>query len=611
MSRRAALPAPGYQPPPRLTELDGRLVVRFYPEGGGQAHEFDLSGLPAPQPLRRILAEAFATVTGPAGARRTRVSAAGLLQDLRLLATVLAEAARPPCTVAELTAAHVDAFRLRCGTTYARRVSSLKTLFRAVPEVPAGFAARLHTPPGRRPPSGSVDAYSKAEFARITAAARDDVRAAARRVRRTRQFLQQWRDGSIDPVAHPLAWRRGQVLDHVDRHADVPRNSRGRSSVRDVGDVAALVSSLHLTQREVGAFVVVLSCLTGQNPSTLQGLPAAHHRADGGLDAATGTALVDVVKPRRGRYRAHMTISLADLPVWLDAPTGPVELATRDQLRTPFGVYTLALELTASSRAALDTDRLLVYWSVTSGRGGGLRTAGDELIPIWGRAHPVPADTGDGIPLVLDGRRLRRSFVEIHQRPVAHTDQTLANDYLLRNRRSLADYQKVVARVLAEQVTRARATTLARTLTPSDIAAAQADPQQVADRFGIDVPTLKRLLAGELDTVLAGCVDHTNSPHAPAGQPCTASFMLCLSCPCARAEPRHLPVQLLTLDALERRRADLPPLQWAQRFAASHAQLGDLLAQFPTAAIDAARPEATDEQRQPVDRFLNRELDLP
>jgi hypothetical protein len=611
VSRRAALPAPGYQPPPRLIERDGQLVVRFYPEGGGQAHEFDLNTMPVAEPLRRTLAEAFATVTGPAGTRRTRVSATGVLQDLRLFATVLAEATRPLCTVAELTPAHADAFRLRCGATYARRVSSLKTLFRAVPEVPAAFAARLHAPPGRRPSSRTVDAYSKAEFARITAAARDDVRSATRRVRRTRQFLRQWRDGSIDPVAHAAAWRRGQVLDHVDRHADVPRTPRGRSSVRDVGDVAALVSSLHVTQREIGAFVVLLSCLTGQNPSILQGLPVAHHRADGGLDTATGTALVDVVKPRRGRYRAHMTIPLADLPVWLDPPTGTVELGARDQLRTPFGVYTLALELTEASRMVLGTDRLLVYWSVTSGRGGGLRTAGDELIPIWGRSHPVAADTGEGTVLVLDGRRLRRSFVEIHQKPVAHTDQTLASSYLRRNRRSLADYQKVVAQVLAEQVTRARATTLARTLTPSDVAAAQADPQQVADRFGIDVPTLKRLLAGELDTVLAGCVDHTNSPHTQAGQPCTASFMLCLSCPCARAEPRHLPVQVLTLDALELRRADLPPLRWAQRFAAPHAQLGDLLSQFPTAAIDGARRDATDEQRQLVHRFLNRELDLP
>lgn len=423
------------------------------------------------------------------------------------MSTLLADARRPPRTVAQLTPAHLDPFRLRCGANHARRASSLKTLFRTVPDVPAGFAARLNTPVKQQRPTGGIDAYSRAEFARIGAAARDDVRAATRRIRRTRQFLQQWRDGNIDPVAHPQAWRRGQVLDHIDRHADVPRNTRGRSSVRDVGDVAPLVTSLHLTQRDVAAFVVLLSCLTGQNPATPQGTPVAHHRADGGVDTAIGTALLDVVKPRRGRYRAHMTIPLTDLPVWLDSPTDPVQLSARDQLHTPFGVYTLALELIASSRAMLGTDRLLVHWSVTSGkgRGGGLRVASDELIPIWGRAHPVAvdppevadpptaapvADASGGTVLVLDGLRLRRTFVELHQKPVAHTDQTLASQYLLRNRRNLADYQKVVARVLAEEVTRARATVVARTLTPQDAAEAQIDPQQVADRFSIDVPTL-------------------------------------------------------------------------------------------------------------------------
>ncbi len=558
------------------------------------------------------MAEAFATVTGPAGTRRTRVSAATLLQDLRLFAEVVAGAARPARTVAQLTPAHLDAFRLRCGTN-SRRVTSLKTLFRAVPDVPAGFAARLYAPvkgqPGKR-----AEAYSRGEFARVAAAAREDLRVAARRIRRTRAFLQTWRDGAIDPHRHPVAWRRGHVLDHVDRHADVPRNSRGRSTVRDVGDVAPLVTSLHLTQREVAAFVVVFACLTGQNPATLQTLPVAHHRADGGVDTATGTALVDVVKPRRGRYRAHMTIPLTDLPAWLDAPAQPPGgRRARDELRTPFGVYLLAVELAASSRAALGSDRLLVYWSVTSGkgRGGGLRVAGDELIPLWGRAHPVARDGADGGPLVLDGRRLRRTFVEIHQKPVAHTEQTLASQYLLRNRTSLADYQRVVARVLAEQVDRARVATALRTLTPADVAAARHDPQQVADRFDLDAATLKQVLAGQLDTVLAACVDHTNSPHAPAGQPCTASFMLCLSCPCARAEPRHLPVQVLTLDALDARRADLTPLAWAHRFATAYAQLTDLLAQFPTAAVDAARREATDEQRDLVCRFLNREMDLP
>lgn len=86
------------------------------------------------------------------------------------------------------------------------------------------------------------------------------------------------------------------------------------------------------------------------------------------------------------------------------------------------------------------------------------------------------------------------------------------------------------------------------------------------------------MIAGELDTVMAACVAGDNSPHAPARQPCRASFMQCLDCPCARALPGHLPIQVLVHDRLDARRAEMTPLTWARRFALPHAQLADLLA---------------------------------
>lgn len=117
------------------------------------------------------------------------------------------------------------------------------------------------------------------------------------------------------------------------------------------------------------------------------------------------------------------------------------------------------------------------------------------------------------------------------------------------------------------------------------------------------------MLGGELDTVLAACVDHTNSPYTPTGEPCRASFLRCLDCPNARATPQHLPVQALALDALTVRRAELPPLEWARRFALPHAQLSDLLDRFPPATVAAARAEATEADRRLVARLLARELD--
>jgi len=85
-------------------------------------------------------------------------------------------------------------------------------------------------------------------------------------------------------------------------------------------------------------------------------------------------------------------------------------------------------------------------------------------------------------------------------------------------------------------------------LSEQDIHEARVDPAAVAARHGISPTTLGELINGRLDTVLAGCTDNLHSPHSRAGQPCRASFLLCLSCPCAR-RPDHLPVQVLVHDA--------------------------------------------------------------
>ncbi|WP_236076417.1 hypothetical protein [Streptomyces coffeae] len=79
---------------------------------------------------------------------------------------------------------------------------------------------------------------------------------------------------------------------------------------------------------------------------------------------------------------------------------------------------------------------------------------------------------------------------------------------------------------------------------------ARANPEEAAAEAGFDAETLKRLLAGEQDTVLAGCVDHLAGPETPPGMPCTASFFACLQCDNARALPHQLPVQIAARDRL-------------------------------------------------------------
>jgi hypothetical protein len=261
---------------------------------------------------------------------------------------------------------------------------------------------------------------------------------------------------------------------------------------------------------------------------------------------------------------------------------------------------------------------LLIGYCERGGRGvgRGLRPLAvhGNTFAILGRSYGLMADTpgagGNPVPLPLRLSLLRLTYIELHQKPVAHTQRTAATQYLARNRGNITKYRQVVAETLTCEAAKARARGTVTTMPARAVKRARSDPEAVAARYGLDPVILKRMIAGELDTVMVSCIDHTGGPYAPPGQPCTASFMLCLGCECARGLPHHLPAQVLVHDALAQRREQMDPLQWAQRFALPHAQLTDLLGQHDETALADARRDATDADRAMVDRFLRRELDL-
>jgi hypothetical protein len=65
--------------------------------------------------------------------------------------------------------------------------------------------------------------YSEAEFRRVLAAAR----AIVGRVRAGREVLEQWRSGHLSKDSDPHRWELGELLDHVERHGEVPHRVRG------------------------------------------------------------------------------------------------------------------------------------------------------------------------------------------------------------------------------------------------------------------------------------------------------------------------------------------------------------------------------------------------
>ncbi|WP_433206671.1 hypothetical protein ACQP1G_20485 [Nocardia sp. CA-107356] len=543
--------------------------------------------------------------------------------QIRFFATYLASLAWPPSEMRHLTPEHIDGYhQSRRGAVAdpARDLQVFKRLLRDAEGLDEAVVIKLHEKTRRRIREAErKNSYSRAEFKRLADAARGDLRAAAARIRGNRLVLEQYREGRLEDPD-----RRLELLDFVDRNGEVPRRTGrlGSGGTREMplewvfrfGSVVSIVGWAHLTRDEVTAAAIQLSIMTGQNPSVIAAVTAAHHRADG-HSGELATAILDARKPRRGR-RAHITMALSEVPDWISIPERPHQLSARDELHTPFGVYSLLVELTARSREIAGVDSLLLGYRSTNGSAGrGLRRFDpDTWMSAWSRRHNLPSDAIDGtgrpLPLTIRLDWIRLTYLKLHQKPIAHTESTLVNDYLIRNRGNLAEYRKVVADALAEELDKARARGVMARVTKADITRARTDPDTVAAEHGVDVMLVEPMIGGDLDTVMNACIANDDSPHSPAGEPCRASFMQCLDCPCARALPHHLPIQILVHDRLEARRAEMTPLSWAQRFALPHAQLADLISRHDDADIADARAAAGDADRALVERFLDRELDL-
>ncbi|MFZ3494394.1 hypothetical protein ACODT5_14430 [Streptomyces sp. 5.8] len=528
-----------------------------------------------------------------------------------------------PTEVSHLVPEHLDGFydhRRKSARDASRELSALKLLLAETEGLSDATRGKLKERSPRRPAPEAKESYSRAEMRRIADAARVDLRAAAARIRRNRALLRQVQEGQVPP---DVPARALEVLEHVHRVGDVPRvtvakgaNSgydKPRPWVAKLGPAREMISWLHLSADECVAGAVLMAVMTGQNRSVLMKTKAVHHRADGHT-GGTGTAIIRQRKKRRGN-RAHMTLVLSDIPDWISIPDGLDELSARDELHTPFGLYVLLHELTSRSREITGSDLLFLGWRGSSpSQGRGLATPGESGIAAWAKSRVLLADARDAkgkpVRMAVTFDLLRLSHVELHQKPVAHTEQTLATDYLARNRGNITAYRRVVAAALDEEVSKATARAAMATLTRDDLEQAHTDIEAVAHKYGVNILTLRKMIDGELDTVMNACVDHENSPQAPAGEPCRASFMVCLGCPCARALPRHLPVQVLVHDRLEARKDDMTPLQWVRRFSGPQAQLSDLMDRHGPTAVDDARAAVSESDRAMVTRFLNRELDL-
>ncbi|MEU2073994.1 hypothetical protein [Streptomyces sp. NPDC013489] len=589
-----------------------------------------MSKLAMPGPLREAMITALVARTTPGEGLTSHHSFNKSYRALVEFDRYLVGLETAPQSAAEIAPGHFDGFhdhRKAEGIKTARHeLVEVRQLLLRTAGISDALAGRLAGVMPSRPDSEPSHSYSRDELKRIAQAARTALRAAEARIRSNRELLAQFRAGDLD-VSKDIHLRRHlQILDHLDRVGDVPRRMRNTAGmvqsapetwVASKGAIPDVVGWLYLKPEEIAAAAVLFGVMTGQNPEPILKMAAAHHRADGGV--GPGTAIVGLRKPRR-QSRAYMDLALSEVPDWISIPEKPDELATRDILHTPFGLYVLVHDLTARARHFAGGNRLLVAYMSSgggrSGKGRGWRPIPTDgaLISKLGRIWNLPSDETDdeGRPLPMRPLRLetlRITYIELHQKPVAHTERTAATRYLVRNRGNINEYRKVVAETLTAEVAKARARSKIITMTAEQVADAQANLEEAAAEMGLEPTVLKRMLAGELDTVLGACTDNMGGVYNP-GEPCRASFLLCLDCECARALPRHLPLQVLVHDRLAERHQQMDPLQWAGRFAGPHAQLADLLDQADEVAVEDARKAVGPTERKLADRLLNRELDI-
>jgi len=600
-ARRAALPPAGFardrQPRP------GSLEVTLAGESGGTEAVFDFSVLPGPPVLLAASAAGFARMAGPDKPWRAAATCTNGYKAIREFLRWAAALDPPPQAPEDLTPAVWAQWRLsRPGTVYGRACQlAVRQWLPQVPGIPAATVAAS----ARRIPAGPAPneaAYTREEFGQIKAAAARTFGTALVRIRVGREQLLRWRAGDFPRPGLREQYRQtqpetagyltGEALDVLQRTGDIPLTRAGHRAVTarhakalDGAGPQHTWARLFLTMPEAAALAVLLVCDQGWNRSVLNVMTVPDDMPGAGEDDLD-IYRAGIVKRRRPARARYSSANLAD--------TGPGSSGR---------LIRQAIEATESARITLaglgtPTDRLLVS------RRDQFRGRQDmfclgappgDSMSRWAAGAGLAG--ADGEPLQVSLRRLRRTVqVLIRREPAQNSQQTHESAYVLRDPGALPEAEQVTVQGLTDAVSHARATMKMRMLLDTG------PGQPAAGNAG-----LEQMLADDaLDTATGACLDFTNSPSGPPGQPCTASFLDCLACSNAVATRRHLPRLAWLHRALDELRATAPPATWERDWQAHFLRLTTLLEDNTTAAErQAAARAASDADRELIAGLLS------
>lgn len=586
------MPPASYSPPARINYE--AQTVNFVSEDGEEAHTFKFSHLPVSAELMALLIRSFARATSVTGTRKTLPSARTTFSVLSRFARLVAESPVAVSTPKELDSRHVELLGSLGDKRRYQMISALRSALRGDPELSESFIAALFHQVKRPDAASPTAAYPAGEYRQIMDEARRRVRGALERIRPLRDRLESTPESEYDERFRMLSTLRATGSVELILDAKGVR-AKNRPRIR-----VPLFSELFPTRAEVAALMILIVGTTGQNPSTVAKLTAEHLRSTDGDDGTGDVIFTRTSKPRRGPHTSEMTAAFQHGGI--DEHTGEYMQQT-DDLRSEAGLYRVALELCEDLRSIAKSTRLLLS---LSGQGSLLDIAPFNPLHVG----PFLTYKVNGVSKPVRPSSVRQHHLELAQRPVDHAETTLASTYLRRDPAALPEYQKVVGRALDDLVCEARASNKVRLMSEVDIAEASANPQGLARRLGLSLESLERVISGASDTIATACSDPSETPYRtdPTGH-CTASFLLCLGCPCAVSEPRHHPIQALLWQMLDERRQELHPEEWNNRYGEVFTQLTDLLDAQSVLPKEASKM-ASSADRRLIESLLDGRLEI-
>ncbi|MFC6061459.1 hypothetical protein [Streptomyces ochraceiscleroticus] len=552
----------GFYAPEALREEAGP-VVEFFGEDGRRA-TYSFAELPCPG-LHTDLAAAWARRTGATGQLRFRAAADhSWAVNVRLMRW-LGELRRPPRTLRGLTLSHLRRFdqhrRMTVqATTVLLEMAQIRGLLKEVQPTgllreevreyldrPGQLYGRWREVHSKEPPPG----YSDREFAAIMAAARKDVVAIRQRLRASRTLIERF-----ETAPHTLSEderARAEKLARMLQTGEVPPPPRAKGFAGSLPDLAAqrdCAGQVFLTTQDLPALMVMGVGLSGRNGETIKELSADFRVLDGRAVA------VNLLKRRRNKARTRETIH------WEAG-------SESSRLHTPGGWFLLLNELAESSRVFSRSERVWSIWTGDTAGGpedfkAARSAAKGHIDPFglklgrqfewnkWVARHGLTADAADEAatpePLVLTMNRLKKTAEVRTTRavgghlPSASRTNTPDVSFLhyLRNDPTIRDWaEQILTEALEDTEASARAFR-GRILDEQMTKEAERDPAAAAGKLDTTADKLTAAMGGELDTLVASCLDFEHSPQNDGGL-CNVSFLTCLRCPNALVAEHHLP----------------------------------------------------------------------